>query len=439
MKLQSIYASAILVIMVLSLLVSCTPQTKTETSSSPVPAVSTEPVKIGFIGRLSAPYGLSDKTALEISVDDLNAAGGIMGRKVILFIEDTKGEIPLAVAAYKKLVMTEKCPLVVVEGTEPVMSCMEAGAEIYKEYPHIMFGVFVSHDGPTDMVASNYDKYKFFFRPFSKGGAHYDADLKIHELWTKVIGTKKIAFLAEDMAFAKPLVEGLPGKSPPLPEYFKSKGLDVVYTGQNSIKEKMFLPILEEIANKGADTIYWITAYTDTVTLAKQWAQSAAKDIDIVTMAGAPCYAAFWNMTGGAALGWVTLDPEVNIPFTDKTAPFLTKLKEKKAGMMNSTYPSYDSPWMFKKAAESAKTVTDANALIKALETVETQQVCWTWKFNKAHDPVYGYPPYMPYVFGQFQQNGKVVAVFPDGVNKISNPSDSFIRVKELRAKAAAQ
>jgi branched-chain amino acid transport system substrate-binding protein len=433
---KSIFSLAIMVILILTLVAACAPQTAPATST-PAPAVSKEPVKIGFIGRLSAPYGLSDKTALEISVDDLNAAGGIMGRPVQLLVEDTKGEIPLAVAAYKKLVMTEKCPLVVVEGTEPVLSSMEAGAELYKEYPHVMFGVFVSHDGATDMVATNYEKYKFFFRPFSKGGAHYDNDLKIWELWTNTIGTKKLAFMAEDMAFAKPLVEGLPGKFPSLPELFKSKGLDVVYTGQNSIKEKMFLPILEEIAAKGADTIYWITAYTDTVTLAKQWSQSAAKDIDIVTMAGAPCYAAFWNMTGGAALGWMTLDPEVNIPFTDKTAAFLAKLKEKKAGMMNSTYPCYDSPWMFKKAAESAKSTTDANAIIKALETVETQQIAWTWKFNKAHDPVYGYPPYMPFTFGQFQENGKVVAIYPDAVKKLANPNDGFIRVKDLRAKAA--
>lgn len=307
---------------------------------------------------------------------------------------------------------------------------------MYKEFPHIMFGVFVSHDDPTHMVGANYDKYKFFFRPFSKGGAHYDPELKIWELWTKVIGTKKLAFLAEDMAFAKPLMEGLPGKFPSLPQLFRSKGIEVVYTGQNSIREKMFLPILEEIAAKGADTIYWITAYTDTATLAKQWAQSAAKDIDIVTMAGAPCYGAFWNMTGGAALGWMTLDPEISVPFTNKTLSFLTKLKSRRAGMMNSTYPCYDSPWIFKAAAESAKTANNADALIKALETVQEQRVSWAWKFKKSHDPVYGYPPYMPFQFGQFQENGKVVAIYPSGIAQKVNPNDSFVRVKDLRARA---
>lgn len=333
--------------------------------------------------------------------------------------------------------MTDRCALVVVESTEPIFSCMELGAELYKQYPHIMFGVFVAHDEPTYMVCANYEKYKFFFRPFEKGGGHYDPNLKIWEVWTKVIGTKKIAFMAEDMAFAKPFVEGIPGKTPSMPEFFKSKGLDVVYTGQNSIKEKMFLPILEEIAAKGADTIYWITAYTDTVTLAKQWAQSAAKNIDMVTMAGAPCYGAFWNMTSGAALGWVTLDPEISVPFTDRTLPFLAKLKAKRAGMMNSTYPSYDSPWIFKAAAESAKTASNADAIIKALETIQVQGISWTWKFDKCHDPVTGYPPHMPYQWGQFQENGKIVAIFPPGIAQMVNPNSGFVRVKDLRARTA--
>ena len=436
MRTKRVFTLALFVIVAVFVVAGGTSQAAPE-KTTPAAGEGKGPIKIGFIGRLSAPFGLSDKTALEISVDDLNAEGGILGRPVQLIVEDSKGEIPLVVAAYKKLVMTEKCALVVVEGTEPIFSCMQVGAELYKQYPHIMFGVFVAHDEPTYMVCANYDKYKFFFRPFEKGGGHFDPNLKIWEVWTKVIGSKKLAFMAEDMAFAKPLVEGIPGKTPSLPEFFKSKGLDVVYTGQNSIKEKMFLPILEEIAAKGADTIYWITAYTDTVTLAKQWAQSAAKDIDMVTMAGAPCYAAFWKMTGGAALGWVTLDPEISVPFTDKTLPFLTKLKAKRAGMMNSTYPSYDSPWIFKAAAEKAKTASNADAIIKALETVQVQRISWQWKFDKCHDPITGYPPYMPYQWGQFQHDGKVVAIFPSGIAQKVNPNNSFIRVKDLRAKGA--
>jgi hypothetical protein len=133
----------------------------------------------------------------------------------------------------------------------------------------------------------------------------------------------------------------------------------------------------------------------------------------------------------------VTLDPEISVPYTARTLPFLAKLKAKGAGMMNSTYPSYDSPWIFKAAAEHAKTASNADAIIKALETIQVQGISWVWKFNKCHDPITGYPPYMPYHWGQFQENGKLVSIFPPGIAKLVNPKSGFVRVKDLRARAA--
>ena len=46
-----------------------------------------EPIKIGLIGALSAPYGASNKLSLEISIEELNNAGGILGRPVKLIVE----------------------------------------------------------------------------------------------------------------------------------------------------------------------------------------------------------------------------------------------------------------------------------------------------------------------------------------------------------------
>ena len=80
MKTKSILALAFLVIVVLSVVATGTSQAATE-KATPGKGVAGEgkaPIKIGFIGRLSAPWGLSNKTALEISVDDLNAEGGIL-------------------------------------------------------------------------------------------------------------------------------------------------------------------------------------------------------------------------------------------------------------------------------------------------------------------------------------------------------------------------
>jgi ABC-type branched-subunit amino acid transport system substrate-binding protein len=141
-------------------------------------------------------------------------------------------------------------------------------------------------------------------------------------------------------------------------------------------------------------------------------------------------------MTGGASLGWVANSPEIAIPFTENSLPFLKELNKRRGGLIASTYGAYDGPWIIKAAIEKVGQSNDVEALIKALETVEVKRGFWTWKFDKCHDPVKGYP-YQPHIMGQFQDNGKYVIVFDEDVRKITNPKEKFIHVKELRARAS--
>ncbi len=63
-------------------------------------------VKIGWIGPLSgnsAVLGIDSLPAAQIAVDEVNAAGGIDGRKVVLLSEDDKHESTLSLTAYRKL------------------------------------------------------------------------------------------------------------------------------------------------------------------------------------------------------------------------------------------------------------------------------------------------------------------------------------------------
>ena len=93
-------------------------------------AQSTEPIKIGFMGNLSAPSSISAKAAAMMAVDEMNQAGGILGRQIKLIVEDTKGEIPKCVEIYKKLVMVDRVLAVIIgEKVEMGVAGMEIGAE----------------------------------------------------------------------------------------------------------------------------------------------------------------------------------------------------------------------------------------------------------------------------------------------------------------------
>jgi branched-chain amino acid transport system substrate-binding protein len=395
-----------------------------------------EPIKIGFIGALSAPYGISNKHSLEISIEELNKAGGILGRPVQLVVQDWKREVPLAVAAYKKLVISEKCLLVFTEGSEGTNACMQEGSALYKEFPHIVFAFWTAADSITDQICSNYEKYKFAFRFYKKAGSDtVDPRLKFWEVFTEVIKTKKLALIFEEMAWSEPIVKGIPGKILPIKEFMESKGLKVVYSAKHSINEKMFLPFFEKIVASGADTVYWGVGYSDAVLLAKQWAVSAGKDVDIIGESGIGSYAAFYNMTGGAALGYMADSPEIAIPFTEYSLPFLKELKRRGGGLTASTPGAYDGPWVLKTAVEKLGNSQDVEGLIKTIEGIEVQRGFWKWKFDKCHDPVKGYP-YFPMIKGQFQEDGNYRVIFSDDVRKLANPTKKFIRAKELREKA---
>src|SRR5262245_61235444 len=52
----------------------------------------------------AATYGVSSTNAIKMRFDDVNAAGGINGRKIKLIVEDTQYQVPRAVQAGSKLI-----------------------------------------------------------------------------------------------------------------------------------------------------------------------------------------------------------------------------------------------------------------------------------------------------------------------------------------------
>ena len=105
---------------------------------------------------------------------------------------------------------------------------------------------------------------------------------------------------------------------------FQKYGLEVVYSKPVKPRGTMYLPILQEIATKKADVIWFISSwFTDTEVYTKQWADSAAKNIPTVLYGGVAQTQDFWRMTGGKGLGIISMYCEGDIPFTEKTLPFI--------------------------------------------------------------------------------------------------------------------
>jgi branched-chain amino acid transport system substrate-binding protein len=391
---------------------------------------TTGPIKIGFMGNLSAPSSLSAKAAATMAVDEMNKAGGILGRPVKLIIEDTKGEIPKCVELYKKLVMNDRVLAVVIaEKVEMGVAGMEIGAELYPEYPHIFFSTIGSGDDIWHHVRDNYNKYKFGFQTYYSISTNY---LKIwaelnSEIFKDLIKTKKVAIIYEDMEWTKPLRKGLPGVSPRLADVYKSKGLDVVYETTVSLDQKMFNPIFEEIAKSGAGVIDCVVGYIDQGAFIKQWAQSSAKNIPWYIWGGLAGMPQAWKMTEGKVAGGMVGSSMVKVPITAKTIPFMDNLfNHYKVGPIFGSHTTYDTLYGFKKAIEKAGGTGNMDALIKQLEQVQEVAVLGTIGWNAKYHYNLPYPKYISPIV-QWQK-GEMKVIFPKEYK-----TGSFIPPAELR------
>ena len=157
------------------------------------------PIKIGFSIAQTGPLGAGGKAgliALQMWRDDVNAKGGILGRKVEMVIYDDQGNPAMTPGIYTKLLDVDKVDLLIAPyGTNPTAPIMplvkQRGLLLMGNYSfevneRIQHDMWFNNSPLTDSVT------------FSTG---------YFELGRK-IGAKTVAFLAADAEFSQNLATG---------------------------------------------------------------------------------------------------------------------------------------------------------------------------------------------------------------------------------------
>jgi ABC-type branched-subunit amino acid transport system substrate-binding protein len=391
-------------------------------------APSGKPIVIGYVGNVASPGTKPCMDIQKYAVEEVNKAGGIMGRPVEYVVLDGKGDTSLSVEAARRLIMENKASFVFIEGrSEICLAAQENSAALFKEYPHILI-----FNGPmaselTAKIVDTPGKYEFCFRDWDPEPAHYSwLDNYMGKLFQGAVKGKRLAFLWEDLAWTVLWRRGIDYlKLPTWEEVAKQKyGIDVVYSKAVKPRGTMYLPILQEIATKKADMIWFVSSwFTDTESYAKQWADSAAQDIPSVMYGGVAQTHDFWRMTGGKGLGIMSPFYEGNIPFTPKTLPFIELGKKLGIPLQIHVQIVYADIYHIKAAIEKAGGTDNNEKLIKAMEEVETIYSLGKMKYETRRIKPYFHSrmladPYNPYnlvspdIFllniAQFQNDGKI-------------------------------
>jgi len=155
-------------------------------------------IKIGAVGPLSAPgasiQGIELKKGIEMAIEDVNEAGGVLGRKIELIFEDTMGMPEKGRAALEKLIKKDKVVGVVGEYHSSVVL-----AEI--EVAH-KYGIpFIDGSGWSDAIREKGYREVFATSPYNTGNAEHVAR------FIKYAGFRNIVCIAEDTDYGINLAE----------------------------------------------------------------------------------------------------------------------------------------------------------------------------------------------------------------------------------------
>lgn len=120
-------------------------------------------VKIGVPSAVSGPKALLGeytKLGVTFAAEDINAKGGILGKKVKLIHADTESKVEVGVSAYEKLITREKVDFIVGE----IDSSVALGTmDVVAKYGIPTIYVIPAADLIGEKVASNPDKFRNIF------------------------------------------------------------------------------------------------------------------------------------------------------------------------------------------------------------------------------------------------------------------------------------
>ena len=161
--------------------------------------VSKEEIRVGTIQDLSGPlasFGKQSRNGMQMRVDEINKAGGINGRKLKLYVEDSGYDPKKAVLAAQKLVNQDKVFVVAGQiGTATNMASMP-----------IQFAKNVINWFPITAAREMYEP--FHKLKFSFAATYYDQiRLELPGLIQKT-GAKKICAIYQDDEFGLEVLRG---------------------------------------------------------------------------------------------------------------------------------------------------------------------------------------------------------------------------------------
>src|SRR5580704_1451775 len=393
-------------------------------SGSPASAESREPIKIGVIAEIQSIAGAATPGGAQIAADEINAKGGVDGRKIEIVSYDNKSSSADSVRAFQRAVSDDKVSAVIASYISEVVLALEPWAARLK-MPLITPGA--ASNEITKAIHNDYDKNKYTFHGYltSPAQAQLVCDAA-KDLLVDQLKLKNVAIMSEDAAWTKPLDIGYEACLP-------KAGMTVVDHIRFSPDTTDFTPIFNNIESKKPDVIVTGISHVG-VQPTVQWKNQQVP----IAMFGISAQAfspTFWNDTNGAADGIPTLAVATSdVAVTSKTKPFAQAFKAKFGTTPAYTgYTAYDEVYIITEAIQRAGS-TDPDKMVAEMEKTNYEGTIGHIQFYGRNDEfTHGIKSGPGAVTGLvFQwQNGKQVVVWPPAIAEGKLKFPDFVKLSQ--------
>ena len=216
-------------------------------------AAAQQPIKVGIGIAQTGSLGAGGKAALlaiQMWVEDVNAKGGLLGRKVELLAYDDQTNPALTPGIYTKLLDVDKVDLIIAPyGTVPTAPIMP----LVKQRDLLLMGNFSFQVNRT----VKHDKW-FNNSPWNDAESWSNGFIGAGQK----VGAKSIAFLAADQEFAQNLANGAR-------ELAKKAGIQVVYNQNYPPTTVDFSSMIRAIRAARPDIVFVMSYPNDSVAIVR--------------------------------------------------------------------------------------------------------------------------------------------------------------------------
>ena len=199
----------------------------------------------------NAKFGEIEKRSYEIAAEEINAKGGLKGRKIVLEFEDSQGKPEVSRSIAEKLIDVKKQPVIFGEYSSSCSKAIAAVAEERKT-PYLVV------TGATDDITQQNYKYVFRLNPTN---AYYASGLM--SFFKEVVKPTSIAILYESSDFGTSGAEDMVKQAEKFP-------MRVLAKEQYEKGAVDFKPILSKVKAEKPDVIYMVSYVMDASLLIRQ-------------------------------------------------------------------------------------------------------------------------------------------------------------------------